>query len=252
MTGKDRLLQYLPPLYANSQVVGAVLEAAGAELGLLRDALDQVLEQQFVPTATWGLEWWEASFGLPPGTTLALEDRRARVLSKRRGTSARLLLILRSMAPGLEARFGGDIITFVLPVDHPATEFQWGALVPEIELRKPAHKAYAFEILPPDSVSGYAALGEHRTRYRVHLVPEAGSLRSGRWPHWTVRGAMAAETVMAAGEQFAGVADWPRVATWPGPSPGTMAARTVTVVGARYAGAVTYRRCGTFRVGEVA
>lgn len=276
-------MTYLPRLYEHSRVMAALLDAVGGELDLLRAALDQVLDQAFIPTATWGLAWWEEQFGLSPGITLPLDERRARVLSKRRGATARLLPILEAMAPGLQGRWAGGRIVLVLP---QWADYDWGFMIPVLEQRKPAHLGYGFSVDPGDGGSGYLALAEHRTRHRVYLVPMTGTLRSGRWPTWSVPGSLQSSTPRVVGERRAGVAAWPAAGTgqaglwptpavvgametaavtafterlagvaewaWAGPSAGAVAARTVSAAGARHAAPVTYQRCGTFRLGEVA
>ena len=61
---KERIMQYLPEYYQNSRVMGAIAEAQGAELELLNKALDEILAQFFIDTATWGLNLWDEFQGL--------------------------------------------------------------------------------------------------------------------------------------------------------------------------------------------
>lgn len=246
---KDRMIEYLPPYYQASRVMGAILLAQGQEIDKLYEALDQTLDQFYVLTATWGLSWWEKILGLPVDETMPVDERRRRILVKRRGVSQPLLVILRAIEPGLEARFGGDVIPFVLPTKHNTDEYDFGPLVPTLEIRKPAHKAYSFQLLPPDRLSGYAVYGNHdHGRGKVSLQPEAGAVYAGRWPRWDVRGTVARDTVIAAAEPRVGFADY----YFAGVSVGTVAADVTAVAGFARSAAGTFRSCGTFRAGEVA
>jgi len=48
-----------------SYIMRSVWDAQGHEIDRLNDTLDEILEQFFVDTATWGLELWEQFLGLP-------------------------------------------------------------------------------------------------------------------------------------------------------------------------------------------
>jgi hypothetical protein len=220
--------------------MGAILEAQGQELELLLEALTQILDQQFVLTATWGLTWWERLLRLPVSESLPVAERRNRVLTKRRGVTARLLTVLRALAPALQVRFGGDVISFVLPTEHNANEYDFAPLVPILEVRKPAHKAYAFQLLPPDGPSGYVVYGGHRVRFKVSLEPEAGAVYAGRWPRWNVRGVATKSDIIARMEPRAGLADY----YFAGVSRGARIAGGALVLCARVAGLAPYRACG--------
>lgn len=248
MNTRERMLRYLPGYYGSSKVMGAILEAQGRELELLLEALTQILDQQFVLTATWGLAWWERLLGLPVSESLPVTERQNRILAKRRGVAARLLTVLRALAPALQVRFGGDVISFVVPTEHNANEYDFAPLVPILEVRKPAHKAYAFQLLPPDGPSGYVVFGGHRARFKASFEPEAGAVYAGRWPRWNVRGVAVRGTVAVLAEPKVGSAAY----YFAGVSAGTVVAAIAAVAGFARSGAGTFRSCGTFRAGEVA
>mgnify|MGYP000971183566 CR=1 FL=1 len=284
---KDRMIEYLPPYYQASRVMRAILLAQGQEIDALYEALDQTLDQFFISTATWGLSRWEDLLNLPVNETSTAEERRQRVLAKRRGVSQPLLIILRAIAPALEARFGGDIIPFVLPIGHNASEYDFGLLVPTLEIRKPAHKGYTFQLLPPDQSSGYTIYaGRNAGRGKVAFQPEAGAVYAGRWPRWNslgrrVSGGVVNQSVIRTGEcvfPIAGVSigsvgsiraavkvEYPRgVYTFPrsgmnmtGEIPQINTFGTVNIFNAELAGAFAsgeciFPRCGELHAGEVA
>ncbi|MGH2351098.1 MAG: putative phage tail protein [Chloroflexota bacterium] len=76
---------WLPPLYAASRVLDALLEAEGQEFDAARAALLAVLDQWFVATATWTLDRWETLVGLPVNDSQTDTERREKILSRLRG-----------------------------------------------------------------------------------------------------------------------------------------------------------------------
>ena len=92
------MLTYLPRYYENSRVMRAILQAQGAELDKLRQALDEVLAQFFVDTATWGLSIWEQMLGLPPADDETIEERRDRIKSKIRGYGTATIRTIKKVA----------------------------------------------------------------------------------------------------------------------------------------------------------
>lgn len=79
------LFTYLPRYYETSRVMQADMQAKGIEMDLLYQALDETLEQFFVRTATWGLDFWEQELGIETDRLKPVEQRRAVVESKLRG-----------------------------------------------------------------------------------------------------------------------------------------------------------------------
>ncbi len=97
-TSGKRMLGYLPPYYGSSRVMAAVLQAQGAELDKLRQALDAVLDQAFVARATWGLDIWERELGLPVAPNAPDSERRRRIISRLRGTGTATSAVVRQVA----------------------------------------------------------------------------------------------------------------------------------------------------------
>lgn len=80
------MLSYLPrPFYSGATVapgtvMGAILQAQGVELDLLKLATDQVLLATYLSTAPdWSLPLWESEFGLLFDGTLSSAQRKARI-----------------------------------------------------------------------------------------------------------------------------------------------------------------------------
>jgi len=81
----NRMLDNMPQYYLTSIVMRTIWDAQGREIDQLYQALDEVLKQFFVSTATWGLELWEQFLGLPIDKTKPEQFRRERITAKLRG-----------------------------------------------------------------------------------------------------------------------------------------------------------------------
>jgi hypothetical protein len=242
------MMEYLPWYYQASKIMGAILSAHGQEIDKLFEALDQTLDQYFAVSATWGLSLWEELLGLPVDEALSIEERRQRILAKRRGTSQPLLAILQAIAPRLEVRFGGDVIPFILPVENNAYEYDFGLLIPTFEIYKPAHKSYSFQLLPPDPSSGYTIYGDHNAgRDMVALQPETGAVYAGRWPRWNTPGQTKTGNVIIQAVMITGECIFPIA----GVSIGSVSAANIILSGDINVGKVIFPRSGEYRTAEL-
>lgn len=97
-TRGQEMLTYLPQYYETSRVMKAILQAQGSEIDKLRQALDEVLNQFFVSTATWGLDRWESELGLPPASDQPDAERRDRIISRLRGYGTATIRIVKQVA----------------------------------------------------------------------------------------------------------------------------------------------------------
>jgi hypothetical protein len=186
---KGRMISYLPPHYRGSGIMNALLATQEREIDELYRALEEILDQFFITSATWGLYLHEESMGLPVNENMPFEERRQRALTKRRGVSQPILGILQAIAPALEVRWSAGVIPFILPVENNADDYNFGLLVPTLEIRKPAGKAYSFTLQTPDETSGYTIYGEHSVgRGKVAFQPIADTVSAGRWPRWDTVG----------------------------------------------------------------
>lgn len=76
------ILQYLPAFLAHSQQFKATNDADSKEHDTIRIDLQDVLDQFYVNTATWGLDRWEELVGLPTDKNKDIVRRRVAVLNK--------------------------------------------------------------------------------------------------------------------------------------------------------------------------
>lgn len=145
------LMSYLPPFYAEFNEMVQLQDSISGELGKLQFHLDDLLDQFFVETATWGLDLWERFLGLGTDRTKSYERRREIVKAKLRGAGTSTKAMIKNAA---EAFSGGDVEV----IEH-ALEYRFEVqfigvkgipqnmlgLTQAIEEIKPAHLAFSFK-----------------------------------------------------------------------------------------------------------
>jgi hypothetical protein len=94
----QQMLSYVPPYYSTSRIMQALYQAEGLEFDALRDALNQVLDQFFVDTATWYLDQWESDLALAQNPSLTDDERRWRIKSKIRGYGTATISLVKNVA----------------------------------------------------------------------------------------------------------------------------------------------------------
>ena len=75
------ILKYLPFFLAKDNRFNAVNTADSIEHDRLRLKVQELLQQLFIDTATWGLQLWEEFCGIVPDTTQDYKTRRDKVLA---------------------------------------------------------------------------------------------------------------------------------------------------------------------------
>ncbi|PID03593.1 hypothetical protein CSV67_02825 [Sporosarcina sp. P2] len=81
MNRLERMKSYLPEHFAESPEIIAILEDGDRRFEELNSVMDDVLNQFFVETATWGLDKWEDELEIRPITT-DFPARRNQIISK--------------------------------------------------------------------------------------------------------------------------------------------------------------------------
>lgn len=78
----QRLISYISPIYEQSKIMIAIFEAIGNEFDDSYEKLEDIKQQLFPQTATWGLVYWEQRLGLPTNYSEDLKTRRGKVIAK--------------------------------------------------------------------------------------------------------------------------------------------------------------------------
>ncbi|MGE6260861.1 putative phage tail protein [Heyndrickxia sporothermodurans] len=106
MSSKDEIIELYPDFIRNSPEYLEIARVAGKQFDLLIAAIDDLLNQFFIETATWGLEYWEKDYGIPTDLKKPIEERRSNVIAKKRGIGTVTKQLIKSTA---EAYYGGEV-----------------------------------------------------------------------------------------------------------------------------------------------
>lgn len=250
-----KFLGYISPIYEQSVIMQAVMEAIGAEWDEAEKLADEVLAQLFPQTATWGLKYWEQQLGIPINETLPVEIRRANILSrlamKHSMTRNRMEHIVNAYVPSKTAKVVEYIKAYIFAVLLPYGEpINFRELSKAVYDAKPAHlSARFFSMFDQDS---YALI---TVKDIGNSLSPVSSFYAGMWPNKSVGSALQ-KNIQAR----------PNVQTgyWTFPVSGMNAAGTIpmqTAVGAAKKKTVAlnsyvsigvgrYLRCGSFFAGQ--
>ena len=107
MSKVEEMIEYLPSYYANSKQMNAIIQTEGSEFDEFKKGSDDVLDQLFVDTATWGLEKWERLCEIPTELSKPIDQRRSVVKSKLRGIGKVDVYLIKNVA---DAYTNADVI----------------------------------------------------------------------------------------------------------------------------------------------
>lgn len=79
------LKDYIPPLICN-KMLSKIYEVQQPKIDDVNSNIQDLTNQGFIESATWSLPLWEEEFGVKSKVNDTLENRRSRVLAKKRGT----------------------------------------------------------------------------------------------------------------------------------------------------------------------
>ena len=74
--------RYLPTFIAKGNIIKDIYESQQAEIDLLNNDIQDLINNLFVETATWALEKWEKKYNIEINLDDTLENRRSRILAR--------------------------------------------------------------------------------------------------------------------------------------------------------------------------
>ena len=74
--------RYLPSFIVKGDIIRDIFESQQAEVDLLNNNIQDLIDNLFVETATWSLENWEKEYNIPIDLDDTLENRRSRILAR--------------------------------------------------------------------------------------------------------------------------------------------------------------------------
>ena len=82
------------------------MESNSIEVDMLKAYVEDLSKNLYVKTATWGLDLFEGELGLVTDKSISYEERRERILAKKRGNGTTTKKMLKNTA---EAFSGGEV-----------------------------------------------------------------------------------------------------------------------------------------------
>lgn len=87
-TAKEMLNMVTKDWYEKSYIGKWVFQVMGEQMEQAKELYDELRQQVFPETATWGIPYHEQKYGIAPNPALRIEERRAAVLQKRKSQVA--------------------------------------------------------------------------------------------------------------------------------------------------------------------
>lgn len=100
------LMKYLPKYWHSIKEMIEIQKTLGVEVYRLDKHLENIFEQCFIDTATWGLSLWENELGLSSNKFMSYEHRREIIKAKLRGTSTSTIAMIENVASAFS---GGEV-----------------------------------------------------------------------------------------------------------------------------------------------
>lgn len=145
------LTKLVPEFIAEKKEMHDLYITQGYEMGYLQQALDDIINQCFISTATWGLVRWEKIFNVTTNLALTYEQRREILVAKICGQGTTTVQMIKDTAAAFS---GGEVdvmednansrfvVRFIGIKGIPRNMKDFIVMLEEI---KPAHLAYDFE-----------------------------------------------------------------------------------------------------------
>lgn len=134
------ILQYLPAFLAHSQQLQAANDADSKEHDTIRIDLQDVLDQFYVKSATWGLERWEELCSITTDKTLSDSVRRSTIIAKLQNPGSVTEVFLTNLINGYIADQQGYIISY--PREYRIEVLYHGGQITDYEKLRTAISTY--------------------------------------------------------------------------------------------------------------
>ena len=153
-SGQDHyidLMHYLPDFYQDIKEIKELQTVLGYEVGEVVYSTQDLLQQCFISTATWGLDRWEMVFGITTDKGKSYERRREILLAKLRGTGTTTKDMIKNVAIAFS---GGEVNIIEYPREYRfVVQFigirgipqNMAGLIAALNEIKPAHLLYDFK-----------------------------------------------------------------------------------------------------------
>ncbi|CCL16213.1 TPA: putative phage tail protein [Clostridioides difficile] len=147
-----KLIDYLPS-FANNEIDIQIQEALENELLTLIDEKDDLLDQFFIDTATWGLDDWESLLDIKINYKLDFDTRRSNIKAKLRGKGTTTIEVIKAISEAytktnVDVKVFSNLFSFTLSfLTNDCSYNTILELDKKIEEIKPCHLEHKFEMI---------------------------------------------------------------------------------------------------------
>lgn len=175
MKKEDEMLMHLPKFLADLREFNQIIRTEAPKFEKMELDINDLLDQSFVSTATWGLDIWEriAYISREPNSTI--EQRRRRIINHLSSNQPATHQLLESLINNhlndnsVEITFSEESV-YKLDIHFNFQEFNWQRMLNEFKLSIPAH--LDFTIFPTEELK-IKMDGQTSVRFReYHRVKE--------------------------------------------------------------------------------
>ncbi|WP_329758940.1 putative phage tail protein [Allisonella histaminiformans] len=156
------ILYYLPQFLQKSPLFKGTNDADSKEHETIRLDLQDLLDQFFIESASWGLEQWEDLVNIKTNTTKSLESRRDAVIAKLRKPASVTETFLTNLINRYIADKAGYIISYpseyrIEILYHGGQILDYNSLRKSINTYIPAHIGYKLVTITNGELTVYGA-----------------------------------------------------------------------------------------------
>ncbi|MFL8674161.1 putative phage tail protein [Clostridioides sp. GD02404] len=147
-----KLIDYLPS-FANNEIDIQIQDALENELLTLLDEKNDLLDQFFIDTATWGLDDWEDLLKIKTNSKLDFDTRRSNIKAKLRGKGTTTIEVIKAISEAytktnVDVEVFSNLFSFTLSfITNNCSYNTILELDKKIEEIKPCHLEHKFEMI---------------------------------------------------------------------------------------------------------
>lgn len=147
-----KLINHLPS-FANNEIDIQIQDALENELLTLLDEKNDLLDQFFIDTATWGLDDWEDLLKIKTNSKLDFDTRRSNIKAKMRGKGTTTIEVIKAISEAytkttVDVEVFSNLFSFTLSfITNNCSYNTILELDKKIEEIKPCHLEHKFEMI---------------------------------------------------------------------------------------------------------
>lgn len=192
---KPRGLSHLPEVLQEIEEFKVIFNVVSNEIELLNLSIEDMINQWFIDTATWGLELWERRFAITTDLEKSYEERREVVRAKRRGygtvTKEKIKSVAQAFTDGRVKVFEeSENYKFLIELINFKNKLNLKGLYNIIDEIKPAHLNFNAALTDEKDIVLKTKVENYEVNYNL-----CGTFNCGVEPHIVTEGVSYIENI---------------------------------------------------------